>query len=66
MGKDQDAPKSLCGKRPATDILGNPGKGSCVLSRQELSNGEFETREKVLLKNRNEAQPEKRNMWAWS
>lgn len=40
------------------DILGNSSKGSWLLPRQELRNGEFETKEKVLLKNCHEVQPE--------
>lgn len=60
-GERPNAPKSLPGKGLATDILGNPSKRSHLRSRKELSHGAFETKEKVLRKNRNEAQPRKRN-----
>lgn len=65
MGKDQDAPKSVPGRGLTIDILGKPSELSCLLPRKKLSHGEFETKEKVLLKNHNEAQPRKKNRQAW-
>lgn len=48
-GKGPDTPKNLPGKKLATSVPGNPSKGSCLLPRQELSHGDIETKEKVLL-----------------
>lgn len=58
-------PMSLPGKGLATDILGNPSKGSGLLSRKESSHGASETKEKVLLQNRNGAQLRNRSAQAW-
>lgn len=49
MGRVQDAPKSPPGKGLAADTIGNPNRRFCLLPRQELNHGEFETKEKVLL-----------------
>lgn len=66
MGEDQDVPMSLPGKGLATDILGNPSKGSYLLSRKESNHGESETKEKVLLQSHSGAQPGNGGAQAWS